>query len=124
MRIDWSVFLFSIILGLFLLAADILFDKILLYDHLITLPLVGEAQSNEIVMRLLMLALLSVFGVVCGRLVYRLNDLQVKKSETAEFLQQLIEAIPIPVFYKDDKNRYIGCNDRFANFIKLPGIKL
>ena len=30
------------------------------------------------------------------------------------FLQQLIEAIPGPVFYKDTTGRYLGCNSAFA----------
>ncbi len=36
------------------------------------------------------------------------------------FLQQLIEAIPGPVFYKDPQLRYLGCNRAFEAFTGLP----
>lgn len=103
MRIDWPVFLLSITLGLFLFAVDMLVDRFFLYDRLITLPFVGETKANELAMRLLILAILAVFGGIAGRLVYNLRDLKGQQSDTAKFLQQLIEAIPIPVFYKDEK---------------------
>jgi PAS domain S-box-containing protein len=32
------------------------------------------------------------------------------------FLQTLIEAIPMPVYYKDAEGRYTGCNKRFEKF--------
>jgi PAS domain S-box-containing protein len=32
------------------------------------------------------------------------------------FLQTLIEAIPMPVYYKDAEGRYTGCNTRFEKF--------
>ena len=34
-------------------------------------------------------------------------------SQQLHFLQQLIEAIPGPVFYKDAAGRYLGCNSAF-----------
>jgi PAS domain S-box-containing protein len=40
-------------------------------------------------------------------------------SET-EFLGQLMEAIPAPVFFKDSKQIYRGCNAAFERFLGLP----
>jgi diguanylate cyclase (GGDEF)-like protein/PAS domain S-box-containing protein len=45
-------------------------------------------------------------------------------SQQLHFLQQLIEAIPGPVFYKDVQSRYLGCNSAFAAFIGLPAAEL
>ncbi|MFA5331769.1 MAG: PAS domain S-box protein [Methanoregula sp.] len=36
------------------------------------------------------------------------------------FLQQLTEAIPNPVFYKDTNGVYLGCNRAFEGYIGLP----
>lgn len=40
-----------------------------------------------------------------------------KKSEdytTKEFIESLLRAIPVPVFFKDKEGRYIGCNQAFS----------
>ena len=39
-------------------------------------------------------------------------------------MQQLIEAIPGPVFYKDAQFRYLGCNSAFEAFTGLPASEL
>jgi diguanylate cyclase (GGDEF)-like protein/PAS domain S-box-containing protein len=36
------------------------------------------------------------------------------------FTQQLIEAMPNPVFYKDSSGRYLGCNRAFERFHGMP----
>ena len=41
-------------------------------------------------------------------------------DEQVRFLQTLIDAIPIPVFYKDVNCVYLGCNQAFAKMFKLP----
>src|SRR6266540_398394 len=41
-----------------------------------------------------------------------------------EFLQILINAIPVPIFYKDEKGIYIGCNSAFEEYLGMPREKL
>ena len=36
------------------------------------------------------------------------------------FTQQLIEAIPNPVFFKDAEGRYLGCNQAFERYVDRP----
>jgi PAS domain S-box-containing protein len=36
------------------------------------------------------------------------------------FLQTLLDAIPFPVFYKDENHIYRGCNEEFSKFIGIP----
>ncbi len=36
------------------------------------------------------------------------------------FLQTLIDAIPVPVFYQDTDGVYLGCNVAFVEFLELP----
>ena len=35
------------------------------------------------------------------------------------FLQQLLDALPLPVYYKDCQGVYLGCNEAFGEFIGL-----
>src|SRR5215472_11856526 len=35
------------------------------------------------------------------------------------FVQQLIDTIPAPIFYKDERARYLGANKAFERFIGL-----
>jgi len=44
-----------------------------------------------------------------------------KHEEQMNFVSTLLHTIPLPVFYKDRKGRYIGCNSAFEN---LMGIKI
>jgi PAS domain S-box-containing protein len=39
-----------------------------------------------------------------------------KLQEAVIFQQQLIDALPVPVFYKDSEGRYLGCNSSFEKF--------
>jgi diguanylate cyclase (GGDEF)-like protein/PAS domain S-box-containing protein len=45
-------------------------------------------------------------------------------SQQLHFLQQLIEAIPGPVYYKDAQARFLGCNSAFETFIGRPAREL
>lgn len=38
--------------------------------------------------------------------------------ESARFLQGLIDALPVPIFYKDREGRYLGCNGSYERFIR------
>jgi len=40
--------------------------------------------------------------------------------EQLSFTHQLIEAIPNPVFYKDRRGVYLGCNQAFEKYVGLP----
>ncbi|WP_079434266.1 bifunctional diguanylate cyclase/phosphodiesterase [Zoogloea sp. LCSB751] len=40
--------------------------------------------------------------------------------EQLHFIGQLIEAIPSPLFFKDERARYLGCNKAFEAFIGKP----
>lgn len=54
----------------------------------------------------------------------RVAERTAELSQQLHFLQQLIEAIPGPVFYKDAKLRYLGCNRAFETFSGLPASAL
>ena len=41
-------------------------------------------------------------------------------ERSVAFLNELMEAIPVPLFYKDREGRYLGCNFPFEEFLGLP----
>ncbi len=44
------------------------------------------------------------------------KEIERKLAERSAFLQELIDAMPHPVFYKDVNRRYLGCNKAFEEF--------
>ncbi len=55
-----------------------------------------------------------VFGVVQDVTDRVRAESAVRESQF--FLSNLLEAIPVPVFYKDTDGRYLGCNNSFVGF--------
>lgn len=52
-----------------------------------------------------------------GRDISERHKAQVEVKEQLNFVEQLINAIPNPVFYKDRHGRYLGCNKAFEQYI-------
>ncbi len=55
------------------------------------------------------------------------TDLNQKRkgiNDQLSFLQNLIDTIPTPIFYKDSEYRYLGCNSAFNTFIGIPRVDL
>jgi diguanylate cyclase (GGDEF)-like protein/PAS domain S-box-containing protein len=45
------------------------------------------------------------------------KNIELKLEDSRKFLEVLLSDLPVPVFYKDSNLRFIGCNDRFLEFI-------
>ena len=45
---------------------------------------------------------------------------EIEVKEQLYFIEQLVEAIPNPLFYKDDQGRYLGCNHAFERYVGRP----
>ena len=63
---------------------------------------------------------------IVGMLVDVTDRQQAERAleEQFNFTTQLLEAIPNPVFYKDERGRYIGCNVAFEHFTGQPRASL
>jgi diguanylate cyclase (GGDEF)-like protein/PAS domain S-box-containing protein len=77
------------------------------------------------------LASLLLFWVVWALLVSRERALKLAEHATAartaealreqlSFIQQLIEAVPQPIFFKDTEGRYLGVNSAWERFFGIP----
>lgn len=47
------------------------------------------------------------------------QDAEGRLTIDSGFLEQLIEAIPAPLFYKNAEGRYLGCNEAFCRYLGL-----
>jgi transcriptional regulator with XRE-family HTH domain len=45
------------------------------------------------------------------------DELIAPHSEAVVFTQEMLEAIPLPVFFKDAQGIYRGCNEQFCNYL-------
>jgi PAS domain S-box-containing protein len=54
----------------------------------------------------------------------KMNEYQQKTSDYQIFIQQLIDMIPYPVFYKDGHGILAGCNESFSSYLGLPKNKI
>ncbi len=45
-------------------------------------------------------------------------------EENSRFLATLIDTLPVPLFYKDTKGKYLGCNPPFEEYIGVPRSEL
>jgi len=66
-----------------------------------------------------------VYKLEYNQLVAVFNDItdrkhaQDKISQQAHFLQEILDAVPAPLYYKDADGKYLGCNKVFAEFVGL-----
>jgi len=59
--------------------------------------------------------LLGIVGV--GRDITHRKELEERLQDQLAFGEVLLDAIPLPVFFKDRSGRYLGCNPAFADFL-------
>jgi diguanylate cyclase (GGDEF)-like protein/PAS domain S-box-containing protein len=59
-----------------------------------------------------------------AELEQRVRQRTAEVSQQLHFMQQLIEAIPGPVYYKDANSRYLGCNSAYETFTGLSSSEI
>ncbi|HXF80877.1 MAG TPA: EAL domain-containing protein [Usitatibacter sp.] len=83
-------------------------------------PLPLTALGAGIVMTLLLAGLGHTIARTRGEAMVLASKATRALRAQLSFTQQLIEALPNPVFYKDSAGRYLGCNRAFEQFFGLP----
>ncbi|MFC3626520.1 EAL domain-containing protein [Vogesella amnigena] len=59
----------------------------------------------------------SALASACNRLAAQLQRARQGENHGRHFADMLLQAMPMPVFYKDLQGRYLGCNEAFARVI-------
>jgi PAS domain S-box-containing protein len=120
MKPDLRILLLSLSLGLLLIGIDIALDRLLFYDLHFDFLHLSAVPANTFFMRLLIIFSFLLFGVIASRQMRKHSELMRKHTETSLFHQQLLDAIPAPIFYKDRKYVYTGCNRSFTEYLGKP----
>lgn len=68
--------------------------------------------------------LILIFFVELANLIAEMATRNFKQLEVVTFLEALMNAIPNPIYYKDIKGIYQGCNHAFAEFLGIPREKI
>lgn len=119
MKTDNKIVLASFGAGVFLWFADAWLDYFIFYEGGFVELLITDIPRHELYIRLVILVCFIVFGVICARLI---NDQQKTAKELASalaFQQQLLNTMPVPVFYKNAELVYTGCNKSFEDFLGM-----
>lgn len=116
MKINLKILWLFIVLGLLMVIMEVLIDHVLLVDLRMSVPFGGEVSVSEMFMRVLLFLSFCVLGGIVAKLFYQAEQSRMKREEEAFFLQQLLNAIPAPLFYKDRNFKYLGGNSSFEDF--------
>jgi len=84
-------------------------DNIFGYISPSNIELLSENEQEEINESIILL----------GTIIHSSNNSNQTQKNKLNFLQNLINAIPEPVFYKNAEGKYLGCNQAFEEFVGL-----
>jgi PAS domain S-box-containing protein len=84
------------------------FDEEAYIEALHEIPIMEEAKIAKII------SFYAEFATIMADLGIQKNEL----SNTLDLLQQLMDSIPNPIFYKNSRGVYLGCNNAFETFTR------
>lgn len=79
----------------------------------------GSSRDMEVAASRIQFGGQSVLHLISHDITER-NLVKTRLNEQLLFIQQLLDSIPVPVFYKDTRGLYLGCNAAYETLIGLP----
>ncbi|NWF66443.1 MAG: PAS domain S-box protein, partial [Campylobacterales bacterium] len=61
-----------------------------------------------------------ILGVVMDITELKLTELKLKSQNT--FLENILDSIPLPIYYKNTQSRFVKCNKSFLDFFEIDSI--
>ena len=119
MKTENKIIITSIALGPVVWIADALVDSAIFYEGTFTELLITDVPSHELYIRLLIMALFIVFGLASSRCIAKRRKVEQNLATLLSFQQQLLDTIPVPIFYKNAEYIYTGCNKSFEDFLGI-----
>ena len=120
MKISTRILMVSILMGVVFWVVDAVVDGLFFEMHRQAVIANDSYWWHEFYMRTIFSVSVIIFGIVVSILIKRQKNVESKLKESLRFQQSLIDAIPLPVFYKDENLIYTGCNNSFADFLGKP----
>ena len=97
MKTENKVIILSIALGALVWVIDSIVDSLVFYRG----SLIADVPHHELYMRFLIVACLIGFGFICSWLVAKQEKTEQELTNILSFEQQLLDNIPVPIFYKN-----------------------
>lgn len=119
MKTENIIILSSFALGLLVWLIDSLFDYFIFYEGTFTELLITDVPQHEVYIRVVILICFILFGFICSRLFAAQKKTEKKLANSLSFQEQLLETIPVPVFYKNDQFLFLGVNKSFEQLIGM-----
>ncbi|NPE28117.1 PAS domain S-box protein [Methanococcoides sp. SA1] len=66
----------------------------------------------------------TIGSIAIGNDITKQKEAERMEKQQVHFMQELIDSIPVPIFYKDKEGIYLGCNNTFAEFTGIPKEKM
>ena len=120
MKTSTRILIISILLGVLFWVVDAGVDHVFFNMHRFEVISSQTYWLHEFYMRSIFAISFIIFGGVVSFLLKKQKESELRLKESLRFQQELIDTIPVPVFYKDEKLVYMGCNQSFARFIGAP----
>ncbi len=120
MKISTRVLIVSITIGIFVWVLDALVDHLFFSMRIQDVFSDNTYWAHEMYMRTALSVAFILFGAILSLLMEKQKATERKLKASLSFQQTLIDAIPIPIFYKNENLIYTGCNRRFATFLGKP----
>lgn len=115
MKTENKIILLSIALGCLVWVIDSLVDSVVFYEG----SLIIDVPPHELYMRFLIVVCLIGVGFLCSRLIVQQKKTEQSLANLLSFEQQLLDNIPVPIFIKNEKYIYTGCNRSFEDFLGI-----
>ncbi|CAG34977.1 PAS domain-containing protein [Desulfotalea psychrophila] len=120
MKTENKIISLAILMGLFICAGHVMVDYLLFNKGSFIEFLATDISKGEIFIRILVLVCFVLFGLVSSRLITKQKAAEQKLAASLYFQQQLLDRIPVPIFYKDEECIYVGCNKSYEDFMDMP----
>jgi PAS domain S-box-containing protein len=119
MKTENKIILTSIVLGVSIWVVDFFLYYFVFNEGPLKELVIIDAFRHESYIWILVVACFIVFGFICSRLIANQKKIEQKLADSQSFQQQLLDRIPVPIFYKDEKYVYTGCNKSFEEFLGM-----
>jgi PAS domain S-box-containing protein len=119
MKTENKIILTSIVLGVSIWVVDFFLYYFVFNEGPLKELVIIDAFRHESYIWILVVACFIVFGFIWSRLIANQKKIEQKLADSQSFQQQLLDRIPVPIFYKDEKYVYTGCNKSFEEFLGM-----
>ena len=119
MKTENKVLFVSFFFCVFIWLTDSMVDAYFFSEKTLLELALTDIPIHGLFVRLIIMVCFVVFALICSRLIVAQKKTEKHLASALFFQQQLIDSIPLPIFYKDEHYIYLGCNKSYEAFMGL-----